>query len=71
MTLQEQLDSAKIAYHSLMTGKAVRVAVDQNGERVEYTSANAERLRAYINELEAQIAAGGGTRRRRPLRVWF
>lgn len=69
MTLQDQLTSAQDAYHKLMTGKAVRVAVDQNGERIEYTTANADRLRAYIRDLELQVA--GGTRSTGPMKVFF
>lgn len=64
MTLAEQLAAAQTAYHNLMTGKAVKVVIDQNGERVEYAVANADRLKAYIAALESQIA---GTSSRRPL----
>ena len=48
------LAQARTAYHLLMTGRSARVVVDQNGERVEFTSANAERLQAYI----AALASG-------------
>lgn len=64
MTTQEQLDAARIAYHNLMTGKSAREVTDQNGEKIVYTPANADRLKAYIAALEAQIA---GTSLRRPL----
>lgn len=64
MTPEEQLAAARIAYFNLMTGKAVKVVIDQNGERVEFVAANADRLRAYIAALEAQIA---GATLRRPL----
>lgn len=70
MTLADQLRAAKQAYHDLMTGKSARVIVDSDGSRVEYTSANADRLRSYIAELEAQIA-GNTTGRRRPLIPMF
>jgi hypothetical protein len=70
MTLAEQLRAAKQAYHDLMTGKSARVIVDSDGSRVEYTSANADRLRAYIAELEAQLA-GNTSGRRRPLTPFF
>lgn len=41
-----------------MTGKSARVVVDQNGERVEFTSINAAQLRAYIETLQAGTARG-------------
>lgn len=70
MTLAEQLRAAKQAYHDLMTGKSARVIVDSDGSRVEYTSANADRLRSYIAELEAQ-ASGNVAGRRRPIIPMF
>lgn len=68
MTLQEKLIDAEAAYHSLLTGQQARVYVDQNGERVEYTPANASRLAAYIADLKRQITpvqTGG------PMRVFL
>lgn len=65
MTLAEQIRAAKQAYHDLMTGKSARVVVDSSGERVEYSAANADRLRAYLAELESQVASGATTARRR------
>lgn len=53
--LQARLDAAEIAYDKLMSGKAVRVLVDQNGERVEFTPANAARLAAYIIDLQTLL----------------
>lgn len=64
MTIEEQLAAARTAYFNLMTGKAVKVVMDQNGERVEYVAANADRLKAYIAALESQVA---GATSRRPL----
>ena len=60
MTNAEQLDQAQAAYHSLMTGVSARVVVDQNGERVEFTSINIAALRAYIAQLQltAPVARG-------------
>ena len=55
VTLREKLADAEQAYHDLMLGRAVRVVVDQNGERVEYTAANAARLAAYIADLKRQL----------------
>lgn len=52
--------NAKIArleaiYESLLTGTAVKKFVDQNGEQVEYTAANASGLLTYINSLRAMV----------------
>ena len=52
---QQRLAAAEIAYDRLMTGKAPRVLVDQNGERLEFTPANAGRLKAYILELQTLL----------------
>ncbi len=71
MTLAEQLRAAKQAYHDLMTGKSTRVVVDSDGSRVEYGPANVDRLRAYVAELEAQVASGATTSRRRPIIPMF
>lgn len=62
------LADAEKKYHSLMTGTSVKVFVDQNGERVEYSAANANRLSAYINELKRQL---GLLPTDGPLNVWM
>jgi hypothetical protein len=54
-TLQQRLENAETAYDELLTGRAVRRFVDQNGEQVEYTSANRSALAAYIADLKRQI----------------
>lgn len=46
------LNEALNAYHQLNTGGSVRVIVDQNGERVEYTAANRQSLLAWIMRLQ-------------------
>jgi hypothetical protein len=71
--LQTWLTEAEIALHKLATGQSVLIAVDQNGERVEYTRANMAELRKYIGDLQAQIAAAGGTRAAAvgPMRPYF
>jgi len=56
MTLVEKIAAAESAYHDLQTGKSPRVVVDQNGERVEFTPANASRLAIYIAELKRELA---------------
>lgn len=70
MTNTEKLAAAEEAYHDLVTGQSVRVFVDQNGERVEYTAANQRTLARYIQELKQSIAGqtvGGGG----PLRIFL
>ncbi|WP_425962742.1 gpW family head-tail joining protein [Rhizobium nepotum] len=71
MTLQARLDEAKAALHDLMTGRAVRVVVDQNGERVEYSVANRANLSAYIAMLEAELANAGKPLAVGAMRPWF
>lgn len=60
-TTQQLLDDALAGYHKLMTGTAARVVVDQNGERVEFAVANAAKLYAYIQTLQAKLAVELGT----------
>lgn len=50
-----------------MTGNKVRVVVDQNGERVEFTAANAGKLAQYIENLRARVSGNN----RGPMRVYF
>lgn len=57
-TITQQLSEARAAYHDLMTGNAVSVSVDQNGERVEYSRANANALFQYIVRLQSTLTAG-------------
>ena len=54
-----RLTEAEGALHNLLTGQHARVVVDSNGERIEFTAANADKLRAYIAQL--QIALGKQT----------
>lgn len=54
---QARLEEARAQYHLLLTGQAVFVTVDQNGERMEFTRANREALAEYIRELEVQTGA--------------
>lgn len=71
-TTAELLAAANDAYHKLVTGTAAAVVVDQNGERIEYTSANRQALYAYIQTLRAQVAAPTANMAiRRPLRAWL
>lgn len=50
-----QLNDARSAYHKLQTGVMPRVIVDQNGDRVEFTAANATRLYNYVQQLEQEL----------------
>lgn len=52
----QRLVQAEDAYHAIVTGKQVLVVVDQNGERVEYSRANALQLSLYIQTLRREIA---------------
>jgi hypothetical protein len=54
----EYLTAAEKAYHSLVLGGQARVFVDQNGERIEYTSANRASLLAYIQQLRDALGKG-------------
>jgi hypothetical protein len=65
--LTKRLAEAEVAYHELVVGTSARVFVDQSGERIEYTPANAPRLAAYIADLKRQL----GTSSLGPMRFWF
>lgn len=47
--------SLEDAYNQLMLSTTVRVFVDQNGERLEFATANADKLKAYIERLYAKL----------------
>jgi hypothetical protein len=59
MTDQDMLDAAQAARHALLLGQST-VECEFGGagaeQRVKFTAANADRLDAYIAELEARIA---------------
>lgn len=57
VVLKKWLSDAEEAYHQLMMGGSVRVYVDQNAERIEYSAANKQNLWNYIVSLRAQICA--------------
>ena len=54
-SLRSRYDNALAAYDDLLTGKSVRVLVDQNGERIEYTPATASKLLGYITSLASSL----------------
>ena len=66
--LTTRLAEARAAYHTVMTGGAVKVFVDQNGERVEYQQGSTRGLLAYIAGLEYQLGLGQPAG---PLNIWF
>lgn len=69
-TLYEtRLSEAETAYHELRLGKQARVFVDQNGERVEFSVANASRLQAYIMELKSMLGKSTGITG--PMNAWM
>lgn len=71
-TTAEKLAEAQAAYHKLQTGQSARVVVDQNGERVEFTSVNRTSLYNYILELQGMIDNSLTTPTpRRPARFFF
>jgi hypothetical protein len=58
LTTQQMVDNltdARAQYHALVTGQAPRVVVDSNGERVEFTAANSQKLYLYIQQLAAIV----------------
>lgn len=71
-TLQTWLTEAESAYHKLLTGSAEE-EVEHADMRVKYTRSltGMQQITAYIADLKAQIAAGGGvtSERRRALEV--
>ncbi len=64
------------AWFDLSQGQSVRAITDQNGERIEYTGANSEKLLEAIRKLAPlcpsyKPLALGTNRTPRPLRFWF
>lgn len=68
-TYEGYLTAAQTAYHKLMIGEQARVFVDQNGERVEFTATNSQKLRAYILELKALLGQDLGITG--PMKFWM
>ena len=67
--LAEKLKNAQDAYESLVLGRSVRVVVDQNGERVEFNSANRAGLQLYIDQILQAMRDLGCTCSIRPVQV--
>jgi hypothetical protein len=68
--LKARIAKLEAQYDDLMSGKAVKRFVDQNGETVEYTAANAGKLRAFIDSLIAKLDCNFA-RRYRPRPMGF
>lgn len=70
--LKARIAKLEAQYDDIMSGKAVKRFVDQNGESVEYTAANAGKLLAYINELKSDLNCAFARRYRpRPMGFLF
>lgn len=70
--LKARIAVLEARYDALMSGGAVVEFQDQNGEKVRYSSANAGKLLAYINELKAQLDCSfARTYRPRPMGFIF
>ncbi|ARR46693.1 gpW family head-tail joining protein [Vibrio parahaemolyticus] len=54
MTLLEKLNEAEAAYHALLTG-TMAVSVNKDGRKVEFTRADIDRLRNYIDNLKIEL----------------
>jgi len=64
-----RLAEAEQSYHDFRMGNSARVFVDQNGERVEYSSTNINGLRAYILELKGLLGLPSGIVG--PMQAWM
>lgn len=70
LVYQTRLTKAEIAYDELITGKAVKRFVDQNGETVEYSATNLSNLASYIESLK-QLLNPALARYSRPRAIGF
>jgi len=69
------LRQADLAWFRLNTGSSVREVVDENGEKISYSTSNRAGLLAYIANLQAQCstyqATALGGNYTRPMRFLF
>lgn len=73
-TCPADLVAAKAALRKLLLGQQVRVFVDQNGERVEYSAANLQALKDWVSALDSvcgATATGNAPLPQRPLGFTF
>lgn len=69
--LQARLAAAEAAYHALRIG-SLREVVDHNGTRIQYSRADADKLKGYIEELQNDLNATAAPRQvRRAIVSWF
>ena len=74
MTTEDKLTEAQNALHQLIMGRSVAKVTLPSGQEVSYTQTNIEDLRAYISELERELAIENGQaapRRYRPIKFGF
>lgn len=69
--LKLKIADAESSYYSLVSGNAVRVHVDQNGERVEYAAGNRIGLYNLIQSWKAMLPSESPYNTRGPLRFTF
>ena len=71
--IETRLFEARNAYHSLMTGTFPVATTMAGGDSLTYwTPRDSAGLKAYISELEAELAkARGGRHRRGPIQAVF
>lgn len=69
------LRAGDVAYMKLSLGGVARVMVDMNGERLEVSTANADRLLRYLQILQPQCdsytAVALGNPKLRPVKFFF
>lgn len=53
--IRARITKLEADYDAIISGRAIKKFVDQNGEQVEYTTANAAKLRTFIDSLKAMI----------------
>lgn len=68
--LKVRIAKLEAQYDALMSGTSVIEFIDQNGEKVRYSTANTDKLLAYINSLKAQLC-DTFSRRYRPRPMGF
>jgi len=70
--LQTRLAEAETALHNVLIGKGVAEFRDFNGELVRYSKTETSALRAYIKELQDQVAVLlGNANTSGPMRIYF
>lgn len=70
--LQSRLAEAETALHNTLIGRGVSEVRDFNGEMVRYSRMDVSALRAYIKQLQDQIAVLLGTPNTSgPMRIFF